>query len=498
MSNKVMVVKDRGDIMVLTEDRQLARDLRNQLCYTKFILVRGYDNIRENGGSKHKFERVECYQPLAQDPYVGLVAPAGFLTKLATYCKEQGVKVLIKDISKEKENKNRYVIDRSILESYKFRGDQLAVIDKVLKRERCRVQWPTGAGKSFLISILCKLLYKSNILVTVKGVVNAIDIHDALLARGIHDAGLYCSTKKVPLGRVDVISTGSLHNADQSKYDIIMADEIHELATPNYLELLSLFSHCRAFGFSANISDRQDNADFEMEGMFGPIVHRATYQEAVDKNMVSRVKVRFFSSNIRAEDDPSRGCREFEFDKFAIWTNRLRNKRIAQVLSRFEQHQSLVPVRTLEHAVHLKREMPDAEIVYSPTPSNAQKIKEYIRQGLLPKDTKPLTRASAEALKKKFEKGIVKKVVATTVWDKGVNFPRLKILFMADPSSKISMTQRAGRLSRLFEGKKNAYVLQLKDEFNVALQGRVRSSRQFYASQKWEQKDVIRKKKKRG
>ena len=70
-------------------------------------------------------------------------------------------------------------------------------------------------------------------------------------------------------------------------------------------------------------------------------------------------------------------------------------------------------------------------------------------------------------IRKDFESGELKKLIATNIFSEGVNFIHLKYLIRADgETSKISNTQIPGRLSRLCEGKDCAYLIDFVDHFS--------------------------------
>lgn len=70
-------------------------------------------------------------------------------------------------------------------------------------------------------------------------------------------------------------------------------------------------------------------------------------------------------------------------------------------------------------------------------------------------------------IRRDFESGKLKKLIATNIFSEGVNFVHLKYLIRADGEiSKISNTQIPGRLSRLFPGKECAYLIDFVDHFS--------------------------------
>ena len=70
-------------------------------------------------------------------------------------------------------------------------------------------------------------------------------------------------------------------------------------------------------------------------------------------------------------------------------------------------------------------------------------------------------------IRREFEEGTLKKLIATNIFSEGVNFIHLKYLIRADgETSKISNTQIPGRLSRLCEGKDCAFLIDFIDHFS--------------------------------
>lgn len=70
-------------------------------------------------------------------------------------------------------------------------------------------------------------------------------------------------------------------------------------------------------------------------------------------------------------------------------------------------------------------------------------------------------------IRKAFEAGELKKLIATNIFSEGVNFVHLQYLIRADGEiSRISNTQIPGRLSRLFPGKDCAYLIDFVDHFS--------------------------------
>jgi superfamily II DNA or RNA helicase len=114
----------------------------------------------------------------------------------------------------------------------------------------------------------------------------------------------------------------------------------------------------------------------------------------------------------------------------------------------------------------------------------------FARWGLIDPAAHPLTSKDRERMEEDFEKGTLKRCVATAtsggVWSTGVDFPHLRVLIRADgQGSPILNTQIPGRISRISEGKEVGIVIDLDDCHHDTL-GR-RAERRFtsYRSKGW-------------
>jgi hypothetical protein len=91
-----------------------------------------------------------------------------------------------------------------------------------------------------------------------------------------------------------------------------------------------------------------------------------------------------------------------------------------------------------------------------------------------------------ERITREFENGTLKKVIATKIWSEGINVKHCRFFFRANGSaSKNDSIQMPGRLSRLMEGKDNAVLLDIYDDFNDIVKRKAESRRKEYVKQGW-------------
>lgn len=90
---------------------------------------------------------------------------------------------------------------------------------------------------------------------------------------------------------VQVITLDSLHLLDPDEIGILIVDEVHTAASTGRSESISKFTKAARWGVSATPSGRFDGGDLLIEGMFGPVVCRRTYQDAVKLGALVPIEV---------------------------------------------------------------------------------------------------------------------------------------------------------------------------------------------------------------
>jgi superfamily II DNA or RNA helicase len=315
------------------------------------------------------------------------------------------------------------------------------------------------------------------------------DLNKALRGR----AGIWCSgTRRLTDARVVCVSQGLLHhylppNAEQD-VDIVIVDEYHEWGSAKRLAILGNIRYAKMFGLSANKS-RPDKAEFRLNGLFGPVLAEMEYDEAVEKKLVTPIWVVW--TPVQSNSDPAAIYDNFTAkEKHGVWRYSLRNKVIAETarLCR-DDDQVLITVKTIDHALHLRKLLPEYTVVYAPT--NFQQLSRFHAMGLL-KGIPPMTKERLNFLKQSFSKGRLKKVIATSVWSRGVNFPMLSVLIRADAAnSNIADVQLPGRTSRKREDKPVSLMFDFTDEYNATFHEKASSRKKRYKERGWKQIDIF-------
>lgn len=329
---------------------------------------------------------------------------------------------------------------------------------------RCgRFLCPTGWGKSFSIFALCVLLPKAKILVTSYSQ-SVIDktIYTDLLLNGI-DVGLITSKRRTREGRVMCVSSGCLHHVPDM-FDIMVADEAHELATDSRITQITRFGRARVFALSASHGDRTDGGDNRLAAFFGPIRVNISYNEALQEDAVAPIEV--IAREVNLPSDPARGYKGRFRTPLAIWRNDYRNSLIAQDARSYPEDMVLISCTTLEHVLQLKRLIPEAIIVFADKPLKPATVRKFKRANLFYPGWRPMTPDRLTSLFKYMAKGPKRIFIATPVISVGVNLRPLSVLIRADgQASAIKSTQLPGRVSRRFPEKNVGIVHDYVDNF---------------------------------
>jgi superfamily II DNA or RNA helicase len=360
-------------------------------------------------------------------------------------------------------------------------GQDVALV-RVAENYMGVLEAPTGFGKTFLIRQICKMYPNLNIVICTprKSVVKSIYERltaDTFLSDNI---GVISSWKNTGADfRVTVSTVRSLLKTNYQKCDLLLFDECQGVGAVGTAELISKFTNARKFGFSASPEGRGDGADMVLESLFGPVIFDFSYQDAVDSGSVVPIEVIMHT----VEGDPINKQGKIALKRWGIWRNDNRNKRIAEVVKHFgPDEQVLIMVETIEHAMHLKKLLPEYAVVYSNC--SKERYQGYVTDGYT---TDPyINDKDMMEMQDKFESGEIMKCISTMKWREGVDFVKLRGLVRADGlAGAIPSTQIPGRLSRLDENKEKGVLIDFIDEFDDRLKGSSYSRVSNYRKLNW-------------
>lgn len=467
-------------------DPRVIAMLRPVLSYSHKTMLRGHHCYGPDGQKRTIDIEVRNMFNIEEGR---LVTGFGFLTSVAEVLASHGVTAGYVDM-KPPADPSVYVPDwdnvRSIME---FRPGQEECLYYVSQNQCGLIDATMGFGKTFLFEAVSHLYPKATVDITVFSSDIAAGIRRRL-SRTIPNVGQVGGGKKFYGDRVTVYTAKSAHYAQGRNAHFLLGDEVHQLMTDSVADSISsVWRFTRNFGFSATPHGRADGASARLEMFFGRTIFRMTYQEAKALGLVVPIHVRWLP--IRMTHNPASGKDGVSRMRCGIWTNYERNRAIAEdVRSNYPDvnKQILILVATVEHAVHLWQHLPEFSLCYGNMDDDRKS--RYIQDGLLPRNFVNTTSDIRDRMRDEFEKGSLKRVIATDIWATGVDFVNLDVMYRADGrSSDILDSQGPGRVSRISEDsdKYMGTVVDCLDLFDKNFKNRSYTRRRNYTSMGWSQ-----------
>jgi superfamily II DNA or RNA helicase len=479
-----------GSLIALDPTTPRVHDLiAPQLTYTtkKFLRGRELFAARKARRSAVVEETYQCYD---EDRRGRLTTNYGFLDRIRGTLEKEGYRVRFKDLWPHPNpgvlvpRWERVLDDPDI----RLRYGQKKILKITEAYDRARIDCPTGYGKSYAIGLICLLYPKARIDVLADAVAVIRDTVYPYLCGMLPSVGIVGGGKRVKDRRVMCYTFDSMHHAEGDA-DIVLIDEVHQAAADSVAGQLGKYDNAKMFGFSASHDMRLDNKDIRCEGACGPVRLVIPYQQAADRGIVVPIEVIW--TDVKSDVDPCAGLiSDTSKRRAGIWAYRKRNRLIAKDARLYDDDvQVLIPVATFEHALYLKKRLPEYSLVYSGESITDLDLAYYHKIGLLPEKFRLLDDRRRDRLRKRFERGDLMKVICTTVWNVGVNMRYLQVLIRADgtgsPQNDVQIPGRTSRTNEL--GKAVGIVHDYCDQHNSGCRRRAQGRETSYRRMGWKQ-----------
>lgn len=489
VKKKITILRDGNRIVISPSTPTVKTLICPKLTYQELVILRGKERYKAIKAHQKTTYRQE-WEVFSEDHKGRIATSFGFVTKIRRVLRKNGYQVVVKDLTsprKQKQRRIRMTPDWERVADEKFRYKQKKCLKLFAKYESGRIDCFPGWGKGHVIKLAAKLFPKARIAVVTERVPIMQQRLFPDLATSLPDVGMVGGGKKIKGRRVMCYTTGSVHHATGNE-DLVFVDECHEAAADNAVGKLAMFENANLWGLSGSHDMRLDNKDMRCEAMFGPIRLSVTYAEGVEHKMV--VPIEIFWDNVVMDVNPCEGYSDVEKKRMGIWSNEYRNQVIARACNLYDRDvQTLVTVDTIEHALYLKQLLPHFRLVYNGSRMDGDDLKYYRKLGLIHRKFKPLTDAKRKQRTANFTDGSLRKVIATTVWNVGVNFTKLQVLARGDGGgSPINDTQIPGRTSRTNEDGKNIGIVHdFRDQFDSGCERKAKGRERSYARIGWKQ-----------
>ena len=482
-------INQAGNLLAISDADKVLPLVADELAYWKKSMKRRERFQRGPGGGKMQFDRMHMYS--VQDGNVYVLA--GYLHRIQNIFAREGVEFGFERLDKPDYPKPDYANLHRAIPDMELLYGQDTVLGFMTVMERGLFKAPTGYGKSYLARALCALYPTAKIAICGPGQDIVKSTYERLL-QVTHRVGRIGDGKYEP-NQVTVCTAQSLKRLPVDDLDFFIYDEAHTAAAPNYQEYIARIRRPKMFALSANLEGRADGADIVIEGLFGPKLFEVTYQEGVEHGIVLPIDVHVvdFNSTI-AQFSAAKYGSHVSRRRWVYWRNEPRHRCIASyVRDELPKHtvtadpQVLILVETLEHALFLRRHLPEYRLVYAS--SDVEKLRQMEQADLFSPDRDGLDNKQRDKLRRDFERGIERKVIATSCWGTGVDFQGLDALVVAaGPTSEIVSTQWPGRVSRRDRsggGKEKGIVVDFDDRGDPWANERFQKRLAVYKDKGW-------------
>lgn len=484
MTQTAVQIRRSGNIIEVNPG--MTHILGNVLSYTHRDMNMGF-------GMGGRAQVTMRERPLYSQVDGRLITTQGVLKRITDTLDQHHVTWTFEDLRPRTELKPDLQHLKTCLPNLSFRLKQDEILAHLIGENSGQIIAPTAYGKTFLMMALVALYPDANIIITSPSA--------ALLSSGYRRirevctdvgrvGGGHCEPKRVTLSTIQ-----SLMRAPIKECDILLVDESHRVCAPLASKNVAKVRNAvKYFGMTATPEGGSDGAELVAEALLGPPIYSIEYAEAAEAGLVSKLKVALLEMG--RDECPTvvstRFSQRVARKRHGYWRNHIRNTKLAwatnhvpALMGLHGDLQKLVLVETLEHALHLKKLLPDFQLVYG-TLSKEQRLR-FTEAGLLPKDHVSLTPKIKERLLQDFETGVCRKVIATGCWGEGVDFVHLDVLVNASgAASSIATVQWSGRNSRKYEGKQFGLIIDSHDNWDTWAHRRAGERVKVYRQKGWE------------
>jgi superfamily II DNA or RNA helicase len=220
-------------------------------------------------------------------------------------------------------------------------------------------------------------------------------------------------------------------------------DECHLAACATIQELAKRINPEYVYGMSAS-PWRDDNRDMLIEGVFGKMIIDIPASRLINAGWLAKPYIKFIQNDKLKEKVPNN---YHSIYKAYITENDDRNEKIVKWANKLTEkgYQVLVSYTRIQHGKKL------FNLINKTVPS-------VLLSG---KDSNDIRSAAKNDL----EQGKIKVILASSIFDIGVDLPSLSGLIIAGAGkSSVRALQRIGRVIRSYPGKKRAAIIDFKDK----------------------------------
>ena len=406
----------------------------------------------------------------------------GLLPRVRQYCKRRDIKIHY--ISKNKERIKPSHIPN--LKGITFRNDQLEVFKRIIITQRGKIIHPTGSGKTIIALGIVSMFARNRTIF----IMHTKD----LFMQAVSEAKKYSKNLPpvfTPSGKKNIAIDldmmrkkgkgllicliQSLAKVDPKHYmdliDITIIDECHHITDPDsqYGKFMQHNLSPRRLGFTASDSFRSRRMKLVNEGLLGPVIAELTAEEALEKGIIAKPKVKLISVPYNVDINKKSENRYALFYKYGITENKARNELIIKLIKRSERRKlpTLTIVEKLDHGKILEDNLLNRHGIIVPfvQGSSASDTRMQWKELLLNED--------------------IYNVICSRVWMEGINIPNLRvIIYAAGFKEKKKVLQAMGRGLRTTDEKSRILLYDFTDPYRYLAEHSIQRI-QVFIEQGW-------------
>lgn len=379
----------------------------------------------------------------------------GLLDRVKTYLESNKIEYSVDDKRSYKENNNQLKLKFEEL-GIVPRDYQNRCLDAAIKNNRGIIRAATGSGKSISAAQITAYFNKPTIIYVI-GLDLLKQFHDLFSSLFEEEIG-WIGNGIINPKRITIASVWTLGSALDLKGDIFVDDDVakelpvkiqdkiqvlkalkeanvhiidecHVCTCGTLQQIYKYINPERIYGLSGT-PFRDDGSDMVTEAMLGSIIEDVSASELIEKKVLAQPIIKFVNVPARAGSSMFRTYQQVYKDY--IVDNDLRNSMIvSQTKSLIEKkYVPLVLFKTIDHGKKL----------YNLFLENGIKCSLLFGNDSLDK---------REETKKQLNDGEVDCIIASTIFDIGVDLPKLSALVLAGSGkSRVRVLQRIGRVIR--------------------------------------------------
>jgi len=233
---------------------------------------------------------------------------------------------------------------------------------------------------------------------------------------------------------------------------VILIDECHHLRADSYINVMKACKNAYFRGGLSATPHSGDGKDMILQAYAGSIIGRISASFLIERNFLVRPTIYYLLGQKLTKYIYSRKRYSSIYKKYIVM-NTFRNKKIVECVERFQELDKtvLITVTTKKHGQILQEMIRKAgyecEFLFSGVDKMQRKVHiQNVRNRKL------------------------KIIIGTSLADEGLNIPALDAIILAGGGkSPTRMKQRIGRVLRLSPGKKEAFVVDFKDNVRYLL-----------------------------